>query len=138
MFEALGPALRLLRDRRRIRQYQLAELAGVTKAMLSSYETGSSIPSLQSLSSILHALNSDLHELQQAMDAVVGGRPENGEDRGTALEQPRGEAREVPMTTPSVEALEEAGKRQVRVLERLESPLRRIADAVEILAGRRD
>lgn len=93
--------------------------------MLSSYETGSSLPSLPSLSSILHALNSDFYELQQALNAV-GGRSDDGEDRDTALEELTEEARK------------EVDAGLVRALMRLEAPLRRIADAVESLACRRD
>lgn len=120
--EPLGPALRLLRGRRKLRQFQVAEMAGMTKAMLSSYETGSVTPSLLSLSSILLAMKTDLHELQEALHAVAGRGSRDGEDRETREDDSR----------------EEAGRRLAGVLERLESPLRRIAEAVEILAGRQD
>jgi transcriptional regulator with XRE-family HTH domain len=81
--EPLGPALRLLRGRRKLRQFQVAEMAGMTKAMLSSYETGSVTPSLLSLSSILLAMKTDLHELQEALHAVAGRGSRDGEDRET-------------------------------------------------------
>jgi transcriptional regulator with XRE-family HTH domain len=71
----LGSALRLLRARRRLRQYQVAARAGITKAMLSSYENGGTRPSLQSLVSILGGMESDLGELQEALDMVTGRRP---------------------------------------------------------------
>ena len=70
--QALGPALRLLRTRRGLRQYQVADKAGITKAMLSSYEIAGVKPSLQSLTSILNAMDTDLAEYQQAIDIVTG------------------------------------------------------------------
>ncbi len=78
--ETLGPALRLLRGRRHLKQMQVAAMAGITKAMLSSYETGAATPSLQSLTSILGAMGSDFREFQEALHAVKpGGRPAGGE-----------------------------------------------------------
>ncbi len=70
--QAMGPALRLLRTRRGLRQYQVADKAGITKAMLSSYEIAGVKPSLQSLTSILSALETDLAEFQQAIDIITG------------------------------------------------------------------
>ena len=70
--QAMGPALRLLRTRRGLRQYQVADKAGITKAMLSSYEIAGVKPSLQSLTSILNALETDLSEFQQAIDIITG------------------------------------------------------------------
>ena len=57
---ASGGALRWLREKRALKQYQLAEEAGVTKAMLSAYETGRQRPTLETLEKIL---------------ACPGGRP---------------------------------------------------------------
>jgi transcriptional regulator with XRE-family HTH domain len=73
--DALGPALRLLRQRRLFRQYQVAEKAGITKAMLSSYETGKSTPSLKTLNSILRAMESGFAEFQWAFESLCGKRP---------------------------------------------------------------
>ncbi len=73
--QLLGPALRLLRARRRLRQYQVAERAGITKAMLSSYENGNTTPSYYSLIPLLGALESDLTGLQQALDMLRAGEP---------------------------------------------------------------
>lgn len=70
--QALGPALRLLRTSRFLRQYQVADRAGITKAMLSSYEIGGVKPSLQSLTSLLSALETDFGGFQQALDVVTG------------------------------------------------------------------
>ncbi len=69
-FDGLGKALRWLRDRQSRRQYQVAETTGVTKAMLSAYETGKQRPSVETLERILGALKADLADLQDALDTV--------------------------------------------------------------------
>jgi len=66
----IGPALRRLRQRRRLRQWQLAKRAGVTKAMVSSYERGRRLPSLRTLLLLLAALGADFGVLQRAIDNV--------------------------------------------------------------------
>lgn len=63
----LGPALRRLRMARGLRQYEAAEKAGVTKAMLSAYETGKRRPSLKTLDSLLTAIGVDLGDLHRAL-----------------------------------------------------------------------
>lgn len=70
VLEGLGDALRRLREKRGQRQYQLAEEAGITKAMLSAYETGKQNPSLVTLEKILDALDADLGGLAEALDYV--------------------------------------------------------------------
>lgn len=67
----LGQALRRLRTRRHLKQFEAADQAEITKAMLSSYETGVSVPSLSSLASILRSLGADLHELQDVLDDIM-------------------------------------------------------------------
>ena len=52
IFNELGHALRWLRDRQGKKQYQVAEAAGITKGMLSAYETGRQKPSLDTLEKI--------------------------------------------------------------------------------------
>jgi transcriptional regulator with XRE-family HTH domain len=79
VFEGLGKGLRWLRARQDKRQYEVAELAGVTKAMLSAYETGKQKPSLETLEKILGALGADLVDLHDAL-SVVNDRP--GASRG--------------------------------------------------------
>lgn len=74
-FDGLGKALRWLREKEGRRQYEIALAAGVTKAMLSAYETGKQSPSLRSLEQILEALGSDLVELARALDHVNERRP---------------------------------------------------------------
>ena len=75
IFQGLGRALRWLRDRQAKRQYQLADAAGITKAMLSAYETGKQNPSLDTLDKILVALDGDLNDLHNALQ-IVNERPE--------------------------------------------------------------
>ena len=74
-FDGLGKALRWLREKEGRRQYEIALAAGVTKAMLSAYETGKQSPSLKSLEQILDALGSDLVDLARALDHVNERRP---------------------------------------------------------------
>lgn len=66
--------MRWLRDRQGKRQYQVADTAGITKAMLSAYETGKQKPSLDTLEKILEALGSDLSDLHSALQ-IVNERP---------------------------------------------------------------
>ena len=56
MFEHLGPALRLLRERAGLSQTRLARQAGMSKSQLSKYETGRELPRLDSLARLLRAL----------------------------------------------------------------------------------
>lgn len=69
-FDGLGRALRWLREKAGLRQYETATAAGITKAMLSAYETGKQNPSLESLEKVLDALGSDLVALHRALDHV--------------------------------------------------------------------
>ncbi|MES1211178.1 MAG: helix-turn-helix transcriptional regulator, partial [Acidobacteriota bacterium] len=74
-FQGLGRALRWLRDRQGKRQYQVADAAGITKAMLSAYETGKQKPSLDTLEKILDALACNLNDLHNSLQ-IVNERPE--------------------------------------------------------------
>jgi len=71
----LGQALRWLRERQARKQYQVANDAGVTKGMLSAYETGRQRPSLETLDKLLETLGCDLNDLHNALQ-IVNGRPE--------------------------------------------------------------
>jgi len=64
----LGPALRLLRQYRRMRQNEMARRAGITRSMASAYECGSRLPSVRSLVSVLNALNADFGTLHRALE----------------------------------------------------------------------
>jgi len=75
-FRDLGKALRWLRTRQDKKQYEVAEAAGITKAMLSAYETGKQNPSIETLEKILEALHSELPDLHHALSVNQRG----GED----------------------------------------------------------
>jgi transcriptional regulator with XRE-family HTH domain len=93
IFNGLGKALRWLRERQNKRQYQVADAAGITKAMLSAYETGKQKPSLDTLEKILLALECDLNDLHNALQ-IVNERPEAIRRSGTLREDWRLEAPE--------------------------------------------
>ena|SRR5829696_2506231 len=73
-FAGLGAALRTLRQRRGLKQMDLAEKAGLSKGTLSQFETEQREPSLRSLGRLLEALECDLYELQDVLVLVTGGR----------------------------------------------------------------
>jgi transcriptional regulator with XRE-family HTH domain len=75
--DGLGQALRWLRERLGKKQYQVAEAAGITKGMLSAYETGRQRPSLETLDKLLGTLGCTLHDLHNAIE-IVNGRPAVG------------------------------------------------------------
>ncbi|HEY0783563.1 MAG TPA: helix-turn-helix transcriptional regulator [Thermoanaerobaculia bacterium] len=72
----LGQALRWLRDRQGKKQYQVAAAAGITKGMLSAYETGRQRPSLETLEKLLDTLERNLSDLHAAIQIVNGQPPE--------------------------------------------------------------
>jgi transcriptional regulator with XRE-family HTH domain len=79
-----GQALRWLRDRQNKKQYQVAESAGITKGMLSAYETGRQRPSLETLEKVLTTLGCDLNDLHNAIQ-IINGRPEKIKHRGEGM-----------------------------------------------------
>ena len=85
VMSGLGQALRWLRGRLGKKQYQVAQAAGITKGMLSAYETGRQRPSLETLDKLLGTLGCDLHDLHNAIQ-IVNGRPGVGRTAGEAAE----------------------------------------------------
>jgi len=81
ILSGLGQALRWLRDRRGRKQYEVAEAAGITKGMLSAYETGRQRPSLETLEKVLDTLSCDLNDLHNAIQ-IINGKPEAMRRRG--------------------------------------------------------
>ena len=75
ILNGLGPALRWVRDRRGRKQYEVAAAAGITKGMLSAYETGRQRPSLDTLDKILDTLQCNLNDLHNSLQ-IVNGRPD--------------------------------------------------------------
>ena len=98
----LGSALRRLRMSKGQRQFETAEAAEITKAMLSAYENGKRRPSLKTLDQILAALEADLGDLHLALvterreraRAAHGGgrRPADAGELGEAPPAPYGQA----------------------------------------------
>jgi transcriptional regulator with XRE-family HTH domain len=84
VMNGFGQALRWLRDRQNKKQYQVAESAGITKGMLSAYETGRQRPSLETLEKILSTLGCDLNDLHNALQ-IINGRPEKIKHRGEGM-----------------------------------------------------
>jgi transcriptional regulator with XRE-family HTH domain len=98
----LGGALRRLRVHRDLKQYQTAAAAGITKAMLSAYETGKRRPSLKTLGRLLEALDADLGDLHRALvtehhgDALFGRRRAADDAYPPAAPEPALEVAEPP------------------------------------------
>lgn len=69
-FDGLGRSLRWIRQRQGKKQYEVANTAKITKAMLSSYENEKQRPTLETLERILNALGIDLDYLAYAIRAV--------------------------------------------------------------------
>lgn len=74
MFANLGSALRWLRCSRNRTQREVAHAAGITRAMLSAYETEKQQPTLDTLGRLLAALGLDLDHLQEALELHQGRR----------------------------------------------------------------
>jgi len=75
----------------------VADSAGITKAMLSAYETGKQKPSLDTLEKILAALECDLNDLHNSLQ-IVNERPEAIRRSGMQREGvwPAGRAQDMP------------------------------------------
>lgn len=86
-FNKLGKAIKWLREDADLRQNEVAGRAGITKAMISSYESGRSLPTVATLDKILGALDADLFALCNALELVNGRQPQGRRGRPTgALE----------------------------------------------------
>lgn len=83
-FTGLGRALRWIRQRQGKKQYEVAEGAHITKAMLSSYENEKQRPAIDTLERILDALGIDLDYLAYAIRVV---RREDERRDGTVVEE---------------------------------------------------
>lgn len=64
--------IKFLRNRRGWMQKELAKRSGLTKGMVSGYETGKKTPTLQSLARIAAALEADFCDLHCAFEHVQG------------------------------------------------------------------
>lgn len=128
---AFGAALRLLRTRRRLKQWEVAEKAAMTKAMLSSYETGKVTPTLQSLIALFEALETDFFGFQDALEA--------GDRTDRLLEEGRPSRLEIAATGEDGSHKED-GNQLLEVLvlrlSGIESQLERIATDIGLFARR--
>ena len=68
--EHVGPALRRLRQLRGMTQTQIAERCGCSKAMLSSYERGRSLPRLPTLFRVLDGMGWRVLDFGRALEHV--------------------------------------------------------------------
>lgn len=89
VFHGLPKALHWLRIERGLRQGQVARDAGITQAMLSSFERGRRQPTLDSLGKILDSLGASLADLEEAL-ALVTGSTVRRRDRPPEPEASRG------------------------------------------------
>jgi transcriptional regulator with XRE-family HTH domain len=128
----LGQALRWLRDRQGKKQYQVADAAGITKGMLSAYETGRQRPSLETLEKVLETLGCDLNDLHNAIQ-IINGRPEKMKRRGEGL----GEEEAPSAAGESGKVADEGGRTALqRVLGRSEAlPVEEERAFTEMLDG---
>ena len=69
-----GRAIRILRKRASKTQKEVAEAAGISKNLLSNWETGTTAPSMESLEKVLTVLGADLLDLHNSI-ALLQGRP---------------------------------------------------------------
>lgn len=74
-FNNLGEALKVLRTRTGMKQREVGAKAGVTPAMISTYETGKAVPLIPTVESLLDAMGFDRFDLLNALE-VANGRPQ--------------------------------------------------------------
>jgi transcriptional regulator with XRE-family HTH domain len=73
-FQGIGEALKILRGKTGLKQREVGERAGVTPAMISTYETGKAIPLIPTVESLLQAMGFDRFDLLNAIE-TANGRP---------------------------------------------------------------
>jgi transcriptional regulator with XRE-family HTH domain len=112
--EYLGRALRTLRTQRGLTQVAVASEAKLTKSMLSTYETGRQLPSLQSLAAVLNGLKCDFHSLQEALllELPESDRPQA--ERVPQIQTPAREAESEPESLGGLHGEPEAGGLHLR------------------------
>jgi transcriptional regulator with XRE-family HTH domain len=76
LLQYLPKALKLIREGAGYRQIDAAARSGLSKAMLSSYESGKTVPSLGSLTTLLASIGKDFADFQDAINKVRGASPE--------------------------------------------------------------
>jgi transcriptional regulator with XRE-family HTH domain len=68
----IAKALKLVRQSTGLRQIDVSERSGLSKAMVSAYEGGKALPSVLSLCRYLNAIGRDFGDLQDALDEMGG------------------------------------------------------------------
>ncbi len=76
--ENFDAALKLLRTRRELSKGDLARRSGVHANRVAEYESGARLPNGVTLNRLLVALDSDLHDLADALDLVSRRDPKPG------------------------------------------------------------
>lgn len=80
LLQFVPEALKLIRQGVGLRQTDVSERSGLTKAMLSAYETGKTLPTLVSLTTFLAAIGKDLADFQEVLDMVRKVSPKRTTD----------------------------------------------------------
>jgi transcriptional regulator with XRE-family HTH domain len=80
LLQFVPEALKLIRQGAGLRQTDVSERSGLTKAMLSAYETGKTLPTLTSLTTFLVAIDKDLADFQEVLDMVRKVSPKRTPD----------------------------------------------------------
>ena len=80
LLQFVPEALKLIRQGAGLRQTDVSERSGLTKAMLSAYETGKTLPTLVSLTAFLVAIGKDLSDFQEVLDMVRKVSPKRTPD----------------------------------------------------------
>ena len=73
-FHGIGVALKILRGKTGLKQREVGERAGVTPAMISTYETDKAIPLIPTVESLLEAMGFNRFDLLNALEEA-NGRP---------------------------------------------------------------
>lgn len=80
LLQFVPDALKLMRQGLGLRQTDVSVRSGLTKAMLSSYEKGKTLPNLTSLTTLLFALGKDFADFQEVLDMVRKVSPKRSTD----------------------------------------------------------
>jgi transcriptional regulator with XRE-family HTH domain len=116
-FDALGPALRDLRIERGLTQVELAVRAGVSKSMLSLYESGKQRPHLDTLERLLDALGIRLGELVMRLESWPGTEEVAPGRRGSRRYTPAGAVARRNLEEEAVAAATEVLQRIAALLQ---------------------
>jgi transcriptional regulator with XRE-family HTH domain len=81
LLQFVPEALKLIRQGAGLRQTDLSERSGLTKAMLSAYETGKTLPTLTSLTTFLVTIGKDFADFQEVLDIVRKVSPKRTPDQ---------------------------------------------------------